>query len=56
MKYQYMPREKELHFWIVEEGKHKHLIYHEVGVHEVEENVREMRERLAEDNRRQKGQ
>ncbi|MDN8015431.1 hypothetical protein QZN08_13405 [Burkholderia multivorans] len=56
MRYQYMPREKELHFWIVEEGKLKHLVYQEVGIHEVEENVKEMRERLAEESRRQKKQ
>ncbi|WP_205191444.1 hypothetical protein [Burkholderia sp. LMG 13014] len=53
MKYQYLAREKELHFWVVEEGKHKHLIYSDVGVNEVDDAVREMKVRLDEDYRRQ---
>lgn len=53
MKYQYLAREKELHFWVVEEGKHKHLIYSDVNVNEVDDNVREMQLRLEEDYKRQ---
>jgi hypothetical protein len=37
----------------VEEGNQKHLIYSDVGVNEVDDAVREMKERLDEDYRRQ---
>ncbi|WP_170304020.1 hypothetical protein [Burkholderia stagnalis] len=49
MKYQYLAREKELHFWVVKDGKVHHFFYSDVDVSEVDENVREMQARLEEE-------